>query len=108
MLNKKEIDSLPKGYFPNTVLRRKFGKKHGSVVKERFEIKNSKGELEMRDFNIIGNRFQRRFRLNNPLKPLPVQNKIKEFFTNKNTKKVEMGWLAKFMSFFTNLFSKKK
>jgi len=112
MLTKKEIDSLPKGYFPNTVLRRKFGKKHGSVVKERFTIKNSEGKDETRDFNIIGNRFQSRFRLKNPLTPLPVKDKPVEYFPNKNERKEKKGAFARIVdgvkSFFKKAFSGKK
>lgn len=111
MLTKKEIDSLPKGDFPNTVLRRKFGKKHGSVVKERFTIKNAEGKDETRDFNIIGNRFQRRFRLKNPLTPLPVRDKPEEYFQNKTERKKEKGLFGKVVDgvkeFFKKTFPKK-
>lgn len=111
MLTKKEIDSLPNGYFPNTVLRRKFGKKHGSVVKERFTIKNSEGKDETRDFNIIGNRFQSRFRLKNPLTPLPVKDKPVEYFQNKTEHKKEKGLFGRVVDsvkgFFKKAFSSK-
>jgi hypothetical protein len=113
MLTKKEIESLPAGYFPNTVLRRTFGKKHGSVFKERFTMKNEKGEDETMDFNIIGNRFQRRYRLKNPLTPLPVRHKPVEYFPSKaESKDKRRSFLERTVDgvkvFFSKVFSRKK
>lgn len=69
MLTEKEVKSLPKGDYPNTQLRKKFGPKHGSPFKRRFKV----GENEFKDIVVVGNRAQRKESLRNPLKPLPTK-----------------------------------
>ena len=104
MLTKKEIDSLKPGTYTNTQLRKKFGKKHGTPVLERFTFTNKNSEEEQKDMVITGNRFQARWRRRNPLGELKVKTKIGEYVPVV-TKQAKMNWLAKFMAWFNKLFN---
>lgn len=102
MLTKREVFIIPKGFHPNSALRKVFGKKHGSPVLER--VKDKDGEIK--EFRIIGNRFQRRFRQRNPYDQLPVRNEPQTFHGNRLDAK-KMNWLGKIMQFFAQLLHKK-
>lgn len=101
MLTKKEITSLPKGTYPNGLLRSKFGVKHGSVVKDVYKEND---EFKVRE--IIGNRRQRKWRLKHPIGEFQYDEKPTYFPTTTYfpTKKKNIGWVGKVMKFFAKLF----
>jgi hypothetical protein len=109
MLTKKQIDSLPLGEYSNGALRKLFGNQHGTPVIERFQVNSNKPSEKAvyRDMQIIGNRFQSRWRRKNPLGELKVKYQPTQHFGNRITAK-KQGWLAKFMAFFANIFSRKQ
>lgn len=82
MLEAKEIDSLPRGTYPNSYLRRKFGVKHGHVVKSRtVESKYRKnGQIitkDPEDVEFVGNRSQYNLSMRSPLRNKPFNSKLK-------------------------------
>lgn len=99
MLTKKEIDLIPKGFHPNSSLRKVFGKKHGSIVNERTK--------DGKDVWIVGNRRQRKFRANNPFRELPVEEK-ETFHSNRIENKKKMNLIGRVLKFFANLLHLKK
>lgn len=99
MLTAKEIKSIPKGNWSNSALRQAFGKKHGSPVTEMTK--------EGQSVTIIGNRFQRKFRLKHPFKQLPVQHEKESFHGNRIEAAKKISLMAKIIQFFAQLFNRK-
>ena len=54
----------------------KFGN-HGTIVPARTQKTNSMGEIEERDTEFVGNRWQFRFRKKNPFAPIADRSKVK-------------------------------
>lgn len=71
MLNQVEISTLEPGFHPNSELRRRFGSKHGTVVKARAGNEVS-GPY---DTKFVGNRSQSRFRARNPFGSLEAERR---------------------------------
>lgn len=103
MLTTKEIKKLQPGEYPNGRLRAIFGKKHGSVVPGRFTKKDG---TEI-DAEFIGNRSQRKFRIKNPLSPLPEQTKP-VYQSNRIEAKKKIGLFGKLVRFIGKLFGRSK
>jgi hypothetical protein len=99
MITEKEMKSIPKGRWSNSALRQVFGKKHGSPVSEMTKDGNQ--------VTIIGNRFQRRFRLNHPFKQIPVKDEKAKFQSNRIENKKQLTLMRKIIQFFAYLFNRK-
>lgn len=87
MLTAKEINSLPIGTYPNSYLRKKFGKKHGTPV----PFQDKEGKI----VTVISNRFWKRWRKKHPIRlsKRAVQNIETEFKQRYgNNHKVKKGW----------------
>jgi hypothetical protein len=93
------MKSIPKGNWSNTALRNAFGEKHGSIVNDRTK--------DGKDVSFVGNRFQRKFRTNNPLKELPVQQEPEKYHGNRIEAKKKMNFIGKIMKFIAQMFTKK-
>ncbi len=91
MLTRKQIQSLPSGDFPNSVLRR-INPKHGHLIKTMtLETKDKPAE----PIEFIGNRSQWKFFKKHPQKEFKYRKD--KFQSNRFNSKVD-SWFGKFLA----------